>query len=208
VKKAIGFYPSPDVDTAGTQVVSHAGAVLLTESIGRVGLDQALSTALASWRPRLATHDPAKVLLDLALGLAVGGDCLADVGVLRAEPGVFGLVASDPTVSRLITALAADIDASLPAIRAAVARARAAVWARRRPLSGRAGCRDGGQVIVDIDARLVGAHSDKPTPGWSTRLGSQPWKQSRPRSRPSRRRRGGQRSTPTATRARAPRLPN
>jgi len=33
VKKAIGFYPSPDLDTVGTQVVSHAGAVLLTEAI-------------------------------------------------------------------------------------------------------------------------------------------------------------------------------
>jgi hypothetical protein len=33
VKKAIGFYPSPDLDTAGTQVVSPAGAVLLTEAI-------------------------------------------------------------------------------------------------------------------------------------------------------------------------------
>jgi hypothetical protein len=33
VKKGIGFYPSPDLDTAGTQVVSPAGAVLLTEAI-------------------------------------------------------------------------------------------------------------------------------------------------------------------------------
>jgi hypothetical protein len=41
-------------------------------------------------------------LLDLALGLAVGGDCLADVAVLRAEPGVFELVASDPTMPRTI----------------------------------------------------------------------------------------------------------
>jgi hypothetical protein len=48
--------------------------VLLTETITRVGLDRALSAALGRWRPRLAVHDPAKVLLDLALGLAVGGD--------------------------------------------------------------------------------------------------------------------------------------
>ena len=49
----------------------------------------------------------------------------------------------------------------LPAIRAARAAARAAVWARRRPLAGTPGSRDGGQVIVDIDATLVTAHSDK-----------------------------------------------
>ena len=100
MKKAIGFYPCPDIDTAAAQVVSHAGAVLLTETIAVTGLGQALSTALARWRPRLAVHDQAKVLLDLAVGLAVGGDCLADIALLRCQPGVFGLVASDPTVSR------------------------------------------------------------------------------------------------------------
>ena len=88
MKKAIGFYPCPDVDMAGAQVVSNAGAVLLTEAIVATGLDQALSTGLARWRPRLAVHDPAKVLLDLAVGLAVGGDCRTDVrgGVPRSTP--------------------------------------------------------------------------------------------------------------------------
>ena len=128
MKKAIGFYPCPDVDTAGTQVVSHAGTQLLTETIGKVGLDRALSQALEPWRPRLAVHDPAKIVLDLALGLAVGGDCLADVAVLRAEPAVFGQVASDPTVSRTIDRLAADTTAVLTAIDTARAAARARAW--------------------------------------------------------------------------------
>jgi hypothetical protein len=53
-------------------------------------------------------HDPGKVvLLDVALATALGGDRLADVAMLRAEPDVFGPVASDPTVSRLIDVLAA-----------------------------------------------------------------------------------------------------
>jgi hypothetical protein len=39
--------------------------------------------------------------------------------------------------------------------------ARAAAWAQRRPLAGTPGERSGGQVIVDIDATLVTAHSDK-----------------------------------------------
>ncbi|WP_275404681.1 hypothetical protein [Streptomyces sp. SID9913] len=38
--------------------------------------------------------------------VALGGDCLADIAMLRAEPAVFGPVASDPTVSRLIDTLA------------------------------------------------------------------------------------------------------
>jgi len=37
----------------------------------------------------------------------LGGDCLADIGLLRAEPAMFGRVASDPSVSRLIDALTA-----------------------------------------------------------------------------------------------------
>ena len=96
--------------------MSQAGAVLLTVTLATVGLDRVLSTALGPWRPRWAVHDPAKVLLDLALGLAIGGDCLADVGVLRAEPDVFGLVASDPTVSRTIDRLADDADKVLAAV--------------------------------------------------------------------------------------------
>lgn len=79
--------------------------------------------------PRFAVHDPAKILLDLALGLAVGGDCLADVALLRAEPALFGPVASDPTVSRTIDRLATDAAAVLTAIDAARAAARARAWA-------------------------------------------------------------------------------
>ena len=51
-------------------------------------------------------HDPGKILTDLALMFALGGDCLADVATLRAEPEVYGPVASDPTISRLLTTLA------------------------------------------------------------------------------------------------------
>ncbi len=70
------------------------------------GLDRLLSVELGSrWR---AIHDPAKVVGDLAVPLAVGGDCLVDIAVLCAELGVYGLVASDPTVSRSIDRLAAD----------------------------------------------------------------------------------------------------
>ena len=54
------------------------------------------------WRKPTAVHDPAKIIMDLAVTLALGGDCLADIAVLRAEPGLFGRVASDPTVSRTI----------------------------------------------------------------------------------------------------------
>ena len=103
-----GLYPRLKVDTAGSAAVGQAGGVLLVETVRTSGIDRGLSTALSAWRKPLATHDPGKIVLDLAAGLALGGDCLADVNLLRAEPGVFGRVASDPTVSRLIDTLAGD----------------------------------------------------------------------------------------------------
>jgi hypothetical protein len=149
------------VDTAGQQVVSHAGGLLLTETVRAVGLDRALSAALAHWRSPFAVHDPAKVLTDLALALAVGGDCLADIAVLRAEPDVYGRVASDPTVSRTIDRLARDAPRALAAIGAARAAARARAWELAGEHAPDHDINGGAPLIIDVDATLVTAHSDK-----------------------------------------------
>ena len=129
MKKTTGFYPRPRVDTSGRAAVGQAGGVLLTSTVRAAGLDAALSAAMAPWRPAGAVHDPAKVLLDLALTLALGGDTCSDLAVVRAEPAVFGPVASDPTASRTIARLAADVERVLPAIDRARAGARARAWA-------------------------------------------------------------------------------
>src|SRR3954463_768156 len=153
-KHTTGFYPRARVDTAKVSAVGQAGGVLLTQTVRAAGLDVGLSAALARWRRPLAVHDPAKVVLDLALLLALGGDCLADVALLRAEPGVYGLVASDSTVSRTIAALAADAPAALAAIDTARAAARAQVWAlagRHAPDHDASAAQP---LIVDIDATL------------------------------------------------------
>lgn len=42
-------------------------------------LNSQLSTAMAPWRTPLASHDPGKILLDLAVAVALGGECLADI---------------------------------------------------------------------------------------------------------------------------------
>ena len=149
------------LDPVRESLISSAGALLLREAVRASGADRGLASALAPWRPDRAVHDPGKVLLDVATAVALGGDCLADLAAVRAQPAVFGQVASDPTVSRLFATLAADVDAAVAAIRQARAQARERVWACRRPLAGTPGCRAGGQVIVDIDATLVGAHSEK-----------------------------------------------
>lgn len=115
-------------------------------------------------------HDPGKVLLDVALTVALGGDCLADVGMLRAEPAVFGPVASDPTVSRLIDTLASGGDRALTAIRTA----RAEVREHVRTSAGQAAPDADGQVTVDLDGVLVIAHSERQDAGARPRPGRRP----------------------------------
>lgn len=161
MRKPTLFYPSLRVDRTAAGVVSHAGGVVLTETARRVGLDRALSQALVPWRLGGAVHDPGKVLLDLAISLALGGDCLADVAVLRAEPAVFGSVASDPTVSRTIDRLAADPDRVLAAINAATATVRQQVWCLAGDRSPIHAATADSPVVIDLDATLVTAHSEK-----------------------------------------------
>ena len=153
------------VDADG--LVGLSGAVLLAETAAVVGLDRGLSAALAAWRKPRAVHDPGKVVLDLAIMLAAGGDCPADVAALRAGPGVFGSVASDPTVSRLVDTLAAAGQPALEALRAARGKARAWAWklagapTQRRLAAGRGLQGEDRQVVVDFDATIVISHSDK-----------------------------------------------
>src|SRR5665811_829420 len=130
-------------------------------SVRAAGLGAGLSAALAPWRPAGATHDPAKVLVDLALTLALGGDTCSDLAVVRAEPAVFGSVASDPTLSRTITRLAGDVEKVLPAIDRARAAARARVWAAAGPHAPDHDADARNPVVVDVDATLVTAHSEK-----------------------------------------------
>jgi hypothetical protein len=148
-------------DGSGSQVVSQAGAVLLLRTAEAVGLTSGLPAALASWRKPLAVHDPGKVLLDLVVAVALGGDCLADIGILRAEPAVFGLVASDPTVSRTVAALAAEAPKVLAALRSARAAARAAAWEQAGDQGPDHGIDAEHPLIIDLDATLTTAHSDK-----------------------------------------------
>jgi hypothetical protein len=161
VGKSTGLYPRVMVDAAGAGVVSNAGAVVLIETIRSLGLDRALSSGLAPWRRPLARHDPGKVLLDLAVATVIGGDCLADIAVLRSDPGVFGPVASDPTVSRVIDALAADADRVLAAIDGVRAQARSVVWRRAGALAPDHGIDVEHPLVIDVDATLVTAHSEK-----------------------------------------------
>ncbi|HEY6695309.1 MAG TPA: IS1380 family transposase, partial [Solirubrobacteraceae bacterium] len=140
-----------DVVADGDGLVSHAGAALLAEAADRLGLTDALSRALAPMRERRGRHDPGRVVRDLAVMLADGGDCLADLRAVRDQQPLFGPIASDATAFRVIDRIAGD-SALLGALRAARARARENAW-------------DAGaapeRIVIDIDATLITAHSEK-----------------------------------------------
>ena len=130
-------------------LISHSGAFLVAELADRVGLTGALSEAMASTRSRRSAHDPGRVLRDLAVSIADGGDCVSDLGVIAGQEALFGRVASVSSAHRVIGSIGA---VQLEEIRAARARARASAWrAGGRPAS----------LTIDIDATLVQAHSEK-----------------------------------------------
>jgi hypothetical protein len=165
--------PKIMVSADGTGIVSQAGGLLLAQALRLTGLDRGLRAVLGQWRAPRAVHDPGKIIADLAVTLAMGGDCLADIAMLRAQPQLFGPVASDPVVSRLITALAADLPRALTAIRSARAAARDQAWALAGDVAPGA---DAGPVTVDIDATIVTACSEKEqaAPTWKKTFGFHP----------------------------------
>jgi hypothetical protein len=87
--------PWLSVIAGGESLVSHAGGVLLVETARRSGLAGQLRRLLGPWRKPLAVHDLGKIVTDLVIAVALGGDAAADIAVLRAQPGVFGPAASD-----------------------------------------------------------------------------------------------------------------
>ncbi|BDT92444.1 hypothetical protein IFM12275_24200 [Nocardia sputorum] len=82
MNKSMSWYPSLKVDGTGSGVASQAVRWRCCASPTRWGLDRALSQALAPWRKPLAVHDLVKTVLDLAVSIAIGGDCAADLSVL------------------------------------------------------------------------------------------------------------------------------
>jgi len=140
-----------DVAPDGEGLVSHAGAALLAEVADRVGLTSELSCALAGVRERRGRHDAGRVIRDLAVMLADGGDCLSDLRAVRDQEPLFGPVASDSTAFRLIDRIA-DEPGLLDALRGARARARERAW--------ELGVRPE-RVVIDIDATLITAHTEK-----------------------------------------------
>jgi hypothetical protein len=138
-----------EVTADGEGLVSHAGVGLLVELADRVGLTGALSGALAGSRERRSAHDPGRVLRDVAVMLADGGDCVTDMDAYRGQERLFGARASETTTHGVLKSID---DALLARVRDARAAARALVWdAGARPET----------ITLNIEATLLTAHSEK-----------------------------------------------
>ena len=119
---------------------------LLAEQIGLTG---AMEDALAHTRERSCGHPPGRVFCDLAVMIADGGRCVSDLGALGDQVALFGEIASGSTARRVLLEIG---DRERDAIRVARAISRERSWA-----AGAAPAR----VILDFDATLITAHSDK-----------------------------------------------
>lgn len=140
-----------EVTADGEGLVSHAGTALLSQVADKAGLTRALSRGLAPMRERSGGHDPGRLVRDLAVMLASGGEALADLGALREQASLFGEVASDSTAYRAIERIARGPEL-LDGLRAARKRARERAWELGIAPD---------EVTLDLDATLVDSHSEK-----------------------------------------------
>ena len=139
------------VTADGAGLVSHAGSALLAQVADKLGLTKALSLRLDGLKQRRRGHDPGRVIRDLAVMLADGGECVSDLGAVREQQALFGPVASDSTAFRVIDRIASE-PGLLDALRAAHARARERFWELHGAPE---------RVTIDVDATLIAVHSEK-----------------------------------------------
>jgi hypothetical protein len=105
------------------------------------------------------------VLVDLAVTLVDGGECISHLATLRQQPELFGKVASTPTDWRVLDSVDEQM---LARLRAAVAKAGARVW--ERGFSPR-------RLTLDLDATLVEVESEnkeQAAPNWKLGFGYHP----------------------------------
>jgi len=146
-----GRWVTVEVTADGAGLVSHAGTALLGQVADTLGLTRVLSTGLAAIKARRRGHDPGRVICDLAVMLADGGECVSDLGAVREQAALFGPVASDSTAFRTVQKIAST-PGMLAAVRSAHATARERFWEL-------AGAPD--RLTIDVDATLITAHSEK-----------------------------------------------
>jgi len=167
------------VTASGTGLVGHAGAILLRKAADQTGLTSQLSAALRK-KGTSPLLDRGIVLVSLAAAIALGATSMSDIALLAHLAPVLGAAPSGPTVRRALDL--AGTPAVLDKIARARAKARAHAWtliagtAAGFPWLVIAGKTLTGWVVIDMDATLVTAYSDKEgaAPTWKKGYGFHP----------------------------------
>jgi DDE family transposase len=141
------------VSADGAGIVSRSGVALLRDLTVKTGLAAGWTAQLLDTYKAVPTvHLPGRVLADLAVVIADGGDALAHLATLRDQDKLFGAVASDATAWRVVDRVD---EAHLVRVQAVRAQARARAWAAGAGPDVAAG------LVIDIDATITIAHSEK-----------------------------------------------
>jgi Transposase DDE domain group 1 len=167
------------VTADGKGLVGHAGAVLLRKAADQCGLTGLLSGAL--WQKRRSPLvDRGIALVSVAAAIALGATSMSDTGLLAHLAPLLGAAPSGPAVRRALDL--AGTPAMLDRIARARAKARAHAWALIAATSAGfpwpviAGKALTGWIVIDMDATLVSASSDKEgaAPTWKKGFGFHP----------------------------------
>jgi hypothetical protein len=163
----------------GAGLVGHAGAILLRKAADQAGLTARLSAALQR-AGKSPVFDRGVALVSMAVAIALGATSMSDIAVLAHLAPVLGATPSGPTIRRVLDR--AGTPAVLDRIARMRAKARAHVWtligdtAAGFPWLAIAGKILAGWVVIDMDATLVTAFSDKEgaAPTWKKTFGFHP----------------------------------
>src|SRR6266568_809283 len=151
------------VTPAAEGLIGHAGAVLLRKLADQCGLTSALGAALGR-KGKFPLIDRGIALVSMAVAITLGAASMSDIAMLAHQEPVLGAAPSDTTVRRTLElADARTLDK--------IARARAAVRRHVWPLIcatpagfpwlAIAGKLLAGWLVIDLDATLITARSDK-----------------------------------------------
>src|SRR5689334_19043429 len=167
------------VTADGKGLLGHAGAILVRKAAGQLGLTAGLSAALRR-KGSAPPPDRGTVLASLAVAIALGATSMSDIALLAHLSPVPGPAPGGPTVRRAL-----DL-AGTPRMRDRIARARARAREHAWDLIEKtpagfpwlavAGKTLTGWLVIDMDATLVTASSDKEgaAPTWKMGYGFHP----------------------------------
>ena len=147
----------------GEGLIGHAGAVLLRKLADQCGLTAVLGRALAR-AGKFPLVDRGIALVSMAVAIALGATSMNDIALLAHQEPVFGAAPSDTTVRR-------TLELADPRTLDRIARARAVIRAHvwklicatpaGFPWLEIAGKLLAGWLVIDLDATLITAHSEK-----------------------------------------------